>query len=69
MMANRMPTNLQPQAPGGRDGLGETGATSLEWALLLGAVALVIYPTLTIALATLVEYYRMMVTLNALPFP
>jgi Flp pilus assembly pilin Flp len=47
----------------------ESGATTLEWALLLAAVVLPSYFILQTALATVVEYYRMMTTLNALPFP
>lgn len=47
----------------------ESGATTLEWALLLAAIALPSYFILSVALAMLVDYYRMMTTLNALPFP
>ena len=48
---------------------GEGGATSLEWALLLGAIAIPSYLIITTLLRTLVGYYQMMTTLNALPFP
>lgn len=47
----------------------EKGAATLEWALLLAVVALPAYAIFTMMLNTLVEYYRMMTTLNALPFP
>jgi hypothetical protein len=47
----------------------QDGATSLEWALLVGGVALLCYPILYAALSALVGYYRLMTTLNALPFP
>ena len=47
----------------------QSGATTLEWALLLAAIALPSYIILRIALATLVDYYRMMTLINALPFP
>ena len=41
----------------------------LEWTLLLAAIALPSYWTIKLALATLIGYYQMMTTLNALPFP
>jgi len=47
----------------------EAGATTLEWALLLAAIALPSYFILRMALAALVDYYRMMTLINALPFP
>lgn len=47
----------------------EQGAMTLEWALLLAAIALPAYVIFIMMLNTLVEYYRMMTTLNALPFP
>jgi Flp pilus assembly pilin Flp len=45
------------------------GATTLEWALLLAAIALPSWFIIRTALATLVGHYRMMAALNALPFP
>ena len=47
----------------------ETGATSLEWTLLLAAIALPSYWIIQLALATLVGHYQMMTTINSLPFP
>ncbi len=47
----------------------ESGATTLEWALLLAAVAIPSYWLIQIALAYLIDLYRMQATLNALPFP
>ena len=47
----------------------QAGATMLEWTLLLAAIALPSYWTIKLALATLIGYYQMMTTLNALPFP
>ena len=47
----------------------QSGTTTLEWALLLAALALPSYVIITMALETLVGHYRMMTTLNALPFP
>lgn len=41
----------------------------LEWTLLLAAIALPSYWTIKLALATLIGYYQMMTTLNAMPFP
>ncbi len=48
---------------------GQQGATTLEWALLLGAIAIPSYYIIQMALATLVAHYQMITTLNALPFP
>jgi len=45
------------------------GATTLEWALLLAAIALPSYVIFVMLLETLVAHYRMMVMLNHLPFP
>lgn len=47
----------------------EQGATTLEWALLLAAIALPSYWLMQLALNVLVGHYQMMTTLNALPFP
>jgi len=47
----------------------QQGATTLEWALLLAAIALPSWFIIRMALATLVGHYRMMAALNALPFP
>jgi hypothetical protein len=47
----------------------QDGATIVEWALVVGAVALLTYPVLNMALDALVSYYRHTTTLNALPFP
>lgn len=45
------------------------GATMLEWALLLAAVAIPSYAIAQVGLATLRGYYQMIVTLHELPFP
>ena len=47
----------------------QAGATTLEWALLLAAIAIPSYFIITTALETLLGHYRMMTTINALPFP
>jgi len=47
----------------------ESGATTLEWALLLGVVAIPTYYIIQMLLATLMGHYGLMTTLNALPFP
>ncbi len=47
----------------------ESGATTLEWALLLAAVALPSYWTIRMALHLLTDHYRMMTMINSLPFP
>ena len=53
----------------GRFGRDERAATTLEWALLLAAIGLPSYFIIRIAFDALVGYYRMMTTLNSLPFP
>ncbi len=53
----------------GRFGRDARAATTLEWALLLAAIALPSYFIIRIAFDALVGYYRMMTTLNSMPFP
>jgi Flp pilus assembly pilin Flp len=57
----------------GRVGVGlgddQSGATTLEWALLLGVIGLPSYALIRVALEALVGYYQMVVMLNSLPFP
>lgn len=47
----------------------ERAATTLEWSLLLAAIALPSYFVIRLALDSLVGYYQMMTVLNSLPFP
>ena len=47
----------------------DSGQTTLEWALLLAAIALPSYGIIVLALDTLVAYYGMMSWLTNLPFP
>jgi Flp pilus assembly pilin Flp len=47
----------------------ESGATMLEWALLLGVIAIPGYWIIKAALVTLVGHYQMMTTVNGMPFP
>ena len=47
----------------------QRGATSLEWALLLGVIAIPSYYLIQAALSALAAHYQMITTLNALPFP
>ncbi len=47
----------------------EIGATTLEYGLLLAAIAIPSYWAIQLALDTLVGHYRLMTMLNALPFP
>ena len=47
----------------------QRGANSIEWALLLGAIAIPSYFIIQAALNALVLHYQMVTTLNALPFP
>jgi len=46
-----------------------SGATSLEWVLLLGVIALPSYFILKMCLLFLLANYRMMTFINAMPFP
>lgn len=69
MMEMNGQTDRSPKEPAKRLAGDNSGATTLEWALLLGAIALPSYFIIRMALETLVEYYRMMTTLNGLPFP
>ena len=54
------------RSPAHRD---ETGATTLEWTLLLAAIAVPSYWIIQLALSALVGHYRMLTTINSLPFP
>lgn len=47
----------------------DRGATALEWTLLLAFIAIPAYWLFSLALAILVEHYKLITTLNALPFP
>jgi Flp pilus assembly pilin Flp len=47
----------------------EQGATALEWVLLLVTIALPAYFIIRLALTVLTDHYRMMTTINGLPFP
>lgn len=47
----------------------DAGATTLEWALLLAAIALPSYFAIKLTLQLLTDHYRMMTTLNGIPFP
>jgi Flp pilus assembly pilin Flp len=47
----------------------QSGATTLEWALLLAAMAIPSYFIIATALETLLGHYRMLTSMNALPFP
>ena len=45
------------------------GGTTLEWALLLGTIAIPSYYIIQAALSALVAHYQMITPLNGLPFP
>ena len=47
----------------------DRGTTSLEWALLLGAIALPSVYIFTMSLGIIVDYYRMMTQITSLPLP
>jgi Flp pilus assembly pilin Flp len=47
----------------------QRGTTSLEWALLLGAIALPAVYLLTMCLSVIIDYYRMMTMIGSLPCP
>jgi len=53
----------------GRRHRDQRGATMLEWTLLLAAIALPSYFIIRLALAALVGHYRLVTTVNSLPFP
>ncbi len=57
--------------PQGLQGLmrDESGAVTLEWALLLAAIALPSWYIIKLCLTTLIGHYQMMTMLNSLPFP
>ncbi|MCC6679614.1 MAG: Flp family type IVb pilin [Phycisphaeraceae bacterium] len=46
-----------------------SGATALEWTLLLAVIVLPSYAIIRMALDLLVAHYQLIVTLNGLPFP
>jgi Flp pilus assembly pilin Flp len=45
------------------------GATMLEWALLLAAIAIPSYLIILVGMATLRGHYQLIITLHELPFP
>ena len=47
----------------------ESGATTLEWAMILAAIALPSWFLMTAALKLLIAHYQMMTMINSLPFP
>lgn len=47
----------------------QRGTTSLEWALLLGAIALPAVYLMTMCLGVIIDYYRMMTMISSLPCP
>ncbi len=47
----------------------ESAATTLEWTLLLAAIALPSWFILELALDLLVGHYQMQTALNGIPFP
>ncbi|MBI1367516.1 MAG: hypothetical protein GC162_02565 [Planctomycetes bacterium] len=47
----------------------QVGATTLEWALLLAAIALPSYYIIRMSMTLLVGHYQMMSLINSLPFP
>lgn len=59
--------NLRPNGPSLI--ADDKGATSLEWALTLGVVAIPLYIVIQIALAYLVDLYRAQMVVNGLPLP
>jgi hypothetical protein len=47
----------------------QRGGATLEWTLLLASIGIPAYWLISLCLNLLVDHYRMMTTLNALPFP
>ncbi|MCC5830391.1 MAG: hypothetical protein JJU36_13180 [Phycisphaeraceae bacterium] len=67
--ARRWTLSLRLRRVLGRFGRDRRGITTLEWALLLAAIAIPSLLTMAVAMNLMVEHYRMMTALNALPFP
>lgn len=69
------PGNIDVRVDGGtpQDAAGlsgnQGGATTLEWTLLLVAMALPSYLLIKISLDILLAHYRMISFINSLPFP
>ena len=60
----------KPQRPGLSDMLqDESGTTTLEWAILLGGIALPCVYLFTMLMSVMVDYYRMMTQLSGLAMP
>jgi hypothetical protein len=69
-MAPKDPDTLEPQSQGLKGLMrDETGAVTLEWALLLCAIALPSWYIIKMCLVALIGHYQMMTMLNSLPFP
>jgi len=66
-MENPAPTRSKPTLR--RLIADQSGATTLEWALLLAAIALPSYYIIRATMSLLVEHYRMITAINGLPFP
>jgi len=66
-MENPAPTRSKPALR--RLIADQSGATTLEWALLLAAIALPSYYIIRATMSLLVEHYRMITAINGLPFP
>jgi hypothetical protein len=66
-----MRTQIQRAAPHQRPSLAddESGATTLEWTLLVAGIAIPAWLIMNFALNLLVAHYWMLTTLNALPVP
>lgn len=47
----------------------DSGATALEWTLLLAAIALPSYFIIRLGLDLLIAHYELIVTINELPVP
>lgn len=56
---------MKPKKPMHND----QGGATLEWTLLLAGIGIPAYFIISLCLNLLVDHYRMMTTLNALPFP
>lgn len=53
----------------GRFHADQVGAVTIEWALILAAVALPMFYVFRVCLDILTEHYRMITLFNSLPFP
>jgi Flp pilus assembly pilin Flp len=60
---------MLPAAPTGRFADDQAGQTTIEWALLLGALGIPLIYVTILLLGALCEHYRMVTFIETLPLP